>query len=558
MSEPESVHWNLLPQDPEGFFGLSGDVDRKDLKRRYNALIRQFKPEKHPEEFQKIREAYEELDNRLRYGERSTRSASAAPEFDWQKTVREVTQASTARGGSEPAGRSKPAADKPASQVLIERLQTEPVVDVYRDLKAVSQRTPYDFFALAVLSDVAQPDDPLAFPRWLLKGLKDHPADAGLQRLLSSYLRSRVPLKLAARIVQLVAQEVPNDRFYFLTEPLWDRLINAAPFEKVADLLAQCEQHIRDHRIAGRLTFYAHLLRKAVWVADRRWLKKALEFVEEHAEEMGGSLDYDLEFVRFLRGYLQRRDEFLNGTEGRRLIDQAMQDYCFLSGPEADRKVLECQIALATDPQLLVDAFVDPSEEYPDWFTLWRWISADVGERAGGVEEETDPSRLYKQLRAVVRQADEATGGTWLRIKWLLMESFATPVFALILIVVVTLAVSIITGLSVLESGPAGSIAAILVSLGIIGYAFGWYYPRVFKPWRTRKIVDLTQQCYREIWQPRMVQHLTMTHHPYGLLLEHLEKIANTFDAGYSAWIYRYLAADYGMILLSLALRFLK
>ena len=67
MTEPSEPLWELLPHAPERFFGLSGDFDLRDLKRSYNRMIRQFKPEKFPEEFQRIRGAYESLSDALRY-----------------------------------------------------------------------------------------------------------------------------------------------------------------------------------------------------------------------------------------------------------------------------------------------------------------------------------------------------------------------------------------------------------------------------------------------------------------------------------------------------------
>ena len=74
--------WSLLPHNPVGFFELSNDFDRKTLKRKYNQLIRQYKPEKAPAEFQKIRAAYELLDGRLRYG--ASPAAPAKPSFEWE------------------------------------------------------------------------------------------------------------------------------------------------------------------------------------------------------------------------------------------------------------------------------------------------------------------------------------------------------------------------------------------------------------------------------------------------------------------------------------------
>src|SRR3954469_5292635 len=73
---PAEPDWSCLPHDPQRFFGLSAEFDRRDLKRRYNELIRRFKPEKYPAEFQRIRAAYEELENAIRYGLQNSESAA--------------------------------------------------------------------------------------------------------------------------------------------------------------------------------------------------------------------------------------------------------------------------------------------------------------------------------------------------------------------------------------------------------------------------------------------------------------------------------------------------
>ena len=75
MSDPA---WHHLPHDPRSFFDLAEGFDRRDLKRAYGKLIRQFKPETHPQEFQRIRAAYEQLENAERYGRNQAESQSAA------------------------------------------------------------------------------------------------------------------------------------------------------------------------------------------------------------------------------------------------------------------------------------------------------------------------------------------------------------------------------------------------------------------------------------------------------------------------------------------------
>ena len=56
--------------DPYSVLGLAADSDDEAIRRRYLELVRAYSPERHPEKFAAIREAYEslrDLDTRLRY-----------------------------------------------------------------------------------------------------------------------------------------------------------------------------------------------------------------------------------------------------------------------------------------------------------------------------------------------------------------------------------------------------------------------------------------------------------------------------------------------------------
>ncbi len=75
MTEPKPApesdpDWNLLPNQPEKFFGLSAGWSETDLKSAYGKLIRRFKPDRSPDEFQKIRRAYETLRDISQLGNR--------------------------------------------------------------------------------------------------------------------------------------------------------------------------------------------------------------------------------------------------------------------------------------------------------------------------------------------------------------------------------------------------------------------------------------------------------------------------------------------------------
>ena len=56
--------------DPYAVLGLATDSDDDTIRRRYLALVREFPPERHPEKFAAVRQAYEslrDLNTRLRH-----------------------------------------------------------------------------------------------------------------------------------------------------------------------------------------------------------------------------------------------------------------------------------------------------------------------------------------------------------------------------------------------------------------------------------------------------------------------------------------------------------
>ena len=117
-SEPD---WSLLPHQPEAFFELQDDYDRKDLKRRYNRLLKQYKPEKFPEEFQRIRAAFEQLDNQLRYGRRMNGPSLTLPNLDWEQGEQAPTAASREGGStSESSYQKQPPPGRIVASVAVE------------------------------------------------------------------------------------------------------------------------------------------------------------------------------------------------------------------------------------------------------------------------------------------------------------------------------------------------------------------------------------------------------------------------------------------------------
>jgi hypothetical protein len=74
-SLPEN--WADWPTDPFELFGVTPAVTPRELRRIYTRLIREFKPERAPEQFRRIREAYETLQQYAAWNEVQDKDAGA-------------------------------------------------------------------------------------------------------------------------------------------------------------------------------------------------------------------------------------------------------------------------------------------------------------------------------------------------------------------------------------------------------------------------------------------------------------------------------------------------
>ena len=172
------------------------------MKRAYGRLIRIYKPETHPGEFQRIRRAYEQLEHQVRYG--IEQNTIAAQTDAWSSVLAtDASQAPPAEPGDSPST---------SPQLVAERAIQEPRA-TYRVLRQSTDKSPQDYFVLAVLSDLVAGDESHSFLKWVLKGLQQFPSDVGLQQLLREYLRTDVAPASAASILAACSKTLAADAF---------------------------------------------------------------------------------------------------------------------------------------------------------------------------------------------------------------------------------------------------------------------------------------------------------------------------------------------------------
>lgn len=551
--------WDLLPHDPEAFFGLEAGFDRTALKRAYNRLLKQFKPEKFPEEFQRIRAAYEALDQELRYGARETSGPMIQP-YRWNPApdapAPEPPSATGTPAKPEPA--CEPPAPRPAPLPLHARLAQESPLIVYESLKGKSGKSPYEYFGLALIGDALPDADDLQFLKWVLAGLKEHPRDPALFHLLYEYLRTALPAESAGKVLLAISQVVQGDRFYFLTEPVWDLLLKNVPFQTFRDILKTCESRQPVHEIFGRKTFYLHLLRKALWRADDDWLTEGFALLDEAGSELPHRLEWDLEVLTVLRACREQREQFLDGSPLRDAVQRVLRIYCEEDDAAVERAFLTFQLRAAADADAVLEAFPFDDEESDPCVAVWQawcWIEAEVGGRLGlsRNDEELQPKQkrsMRKWLEAMEARGNSSLGGQVWDVLSLGVGFSQMAASALVFFLVFS------ASFLVWPSAPS---PVVLLEIAVSGLA-AWLggrliFNRLVAPWWKRYCRRKGRRIYVDIWRPELASYLQQTRLRFGAARE---LMADRYDERLQlcSWLLRYSQGDFGLAFYATALQY--
>lgn len=553
MSDASDPNWNLLPDHPREFFGLGEEFDRTELKRAYNRLIRLYKPEKHPAEFQRIRAAYEDLDRGLRYGE-------AAPSgFVTIETRGEDLTPAQLRELREAIGKMVSTRETSGHerQSLLQRLREVGSASLYAELKSNANRSATEFLFLAFLSDLHEAKA-LAFPQWILAGIKAHPESGALTSILLEYLK-HPPDKQLPALLKATAAAVGNDRFYYLTETAWQKLLEQIPFPVFEKLLDECERGLQDFRIKGKLVFYVQILRKAMWFADAPWIRRILNLISEHQLELAEHLGYELEMNEVLLDYIKIRPAFLNGDRIRQEIDQTIYRYCVMDDFAALREFLAAQQTLLKSSEELMHAFPIGEMQYNPVYLPWMLISQEIEHRLGDERRELEPRQIAPKVAQLLGDIDRHTVGSSIGFLWKCID---WSVYAMAFVMLVGLPALVWWILAVLTGPPAGHALGLLAGSAVAALNWNLTIPALATWIRQGRMKSLSLRSYRELWRRRLLDFLKLTLIPVEDVLrvveafEQDEETASHFQ--YIHLVSLYLRQDFGLAFYSVAQQFQK
>lgn len=516
--------WELLPDHPEEFFCLEDEYDRRELKRAYTRLIKRFKPERCPAEFKRIRAAYEVLDEQLRYGALGSFTESIS--FD--------PPADPGRESSE----SVPAAPRIDAVSLLHDLGPEGARD---RLRAVADGDGTDWAHLALLEDVLDAD-PLRPYRTLLEGVRATRAAPATINLLTAFLHEEIEPQFASTLlVELAAATssggLPATQFWFITDHQWMRLIPLVSFDSYAALLDRCIDEVGEGGLSGQLMLLLRLRRRLILRADDAWLVRVDGELVGSLWDMPSWAGDDYDMADWLTAYRDVRDDFVDGSDIRRVLDEAVVAIVGGDDASADRAFLLAKDACIERAHELISSFETDHAATAVVTQILQWYGDEWRERMGIEDEE--PSIQSRKSLEFCRNLHRRSGRSFVGKLWDI-TLFSTA----ILVVAVILGAAIVP---LLTLGHGAWTVTLAVMVGVrVGIRRDWEVD--VAAWVSEPFV---KRLHRTLWRPMTIAFLEESRVSFEVLIEVLDED----DSSTSVHAHEALDDDHALMLFSSAVR---
>jgi len=387
--------WDLLRDDPCRFFGLDeADFDRTDLKRAYNSWLRRYKPERAPEEFQRLRAAYETLDEELRYGSSLTRRS--VPE-------------------------SRPVEPEPTAFDVAAELRERSAGEVLADLGQRAGTSARAHVQCALLAEELAVDDSLA----LLRSLADAARATGGDRLIANWLHEACRDELsieeaqkAVRILSDLVDEMPRgsviDPAWFdrATEPLWTRLIAELEFADFLELFDATSTRRRDASGFAHAVLLFRLVRRGLFRADEDWIDAQFVELEHIYHQLPGWYRDELDVFFWLDRYRADRADFLNGDPARDAVDRCVQAILRWDVREADRECFRLFANVRTHRDALFAA-LPAGQNFETVLSPILWYAGQLEDRHMRAVESDDEQLVAERVRPFVEREEQIAQKSW-------------------------------------------------------------------------------------------------------------------------------------------------
>lgn len=518
--------FSLLPGDPERFFELTrGGFDRKELKRRYTRLLKHYKPERHPEEFQLLRAAYEQLSQRFSTADR--RSARPPSRRDRPPTSERSTEED--RDGADPF-------DPVAESTPAER---------YRELAERGHASPRHALMLGLISEVLD-DPPRGFLEHVIAGLRSFPEAWLLVTAAERWLLERVEAAASAESfepvvvdLELLAESLPAATFYRVTERVWIALASVAGATAWEQAFARCERRIVVGDDAARLPFMVRLLGRSVFHLGEDWIVTELGWLQSQ-HDLAGFMEDEVDLIEALVGYRVGRSTFLSKSGSvRSRVDQLIRAECERSSESSGAEFLADLYEFAEHPRRLRSDLPprDPTARSAlRLFSYFTWRAERRTLRDGlGVSGRDLTRRVGELVRAVHASTSHGRiGSAW---------GVIGPSVAFLTVVMVFLISVLIMALLPI---PREYSIAVIAGVGVCGYVTRKSTVTRLEQYLYRRVA---RYSYRKAWRAELFRFFEHTRAEWFETLRVIDRID---DRG---WLLEVASEDPGLQFYALASR---
>lgn len=538
MSEEETVNWSYLPHSPEKFFECDENSTRRDLKRAYNKILKKFKPEQYPEEFKKIRKAFEELDSRLSYGFKAVAAFESLEEpaeeaeqnsvesdFDLMESHFEEDIDTLF---SDPFER-----DNSQNEVLSELFEknADPE-EILEQLENKKSKNSSDIILTALIKESL--DSRFSIFDYILDFYSQRKDSAGLKNFIYHFLRSPDFSQEIEVIIEKVARNVRGEDFFYLTENLWFRLAESKGIDFCCAKISEMESIIGYIPPNSLTVFYLHFCTRFVFSLEESFLLEKMQIIEDESADFYWHEDNAAQFLTDLFEYRQSLDSFLNGCSSRETLHKLIKLWCESDESMKQRAFINEVVSLDTNKILKIKDFSDSSMK--PCAELIETICSEI--REDSWEESTyDEEEKNKRIRLFMLNIEDVTDQSGLGSA---NSFFTLGLLVFHLAVVITPSVYAYNYFWTLWSeGLQQSLLRFLILAGIIAGVGVLYFFTLFVPVQNKfdKVSDfLARRLYNKVWRKHVIQFLkqnpiTFTEFQMELIyMENTKGITNNSD----------------------------
>jgi hypothetical protein len=262
------------PTDSYQLLGVRQDVRHKELRRAYARLIRLFKPEHAPEEFRRIREAYEAIEPWVKRRDEWEQSnvedvpprdevepADDSPSNDTvsseaPRSPGDFATTATSDEFAFPAAELSSSRRGESPQAELERLwnvaKSGDIAEAYPRMATLVEQLPFDetqycrlYWMRLIAPELPDERDACA---WLVAGLKRGVLSGRLLELYRQELDRRPHEVVEARSALLMDVNAPASRLYDLVSTRWSAMGRQFAWGLIADDIARLRPRFVDDR----------------------------------------------------------------------------------------------------------------------------------------------------------------------------------------------------------------------------------------------------------------------------------------------------------------------